>query len=237
MASCLIHALFILLATMATEGGYYTQYIPGDHSTPVDQGGVDRHGHEPRYCPRKLADGTTCNQMCNSDLTGNTPGKSTYGKFLYMCPYEDPESGEKHGFTGCVGEPIPDWILKPKRQFNGPSGGPQGPTGALGYQQRAQQAGQVQQFSLVEIKEGVKDLSRELQETKAALMRVVDQVGMLFAQSRAARGDTSQVQQAQQQQQLPVAQPMSPPVRSGAPAPARPMAYPGTEATTDIRPY
>ena len=220
---------------MATEGGYYKQYIPGDHSTPVDQGGVDQHGHEPRHCPRKLADGTTCNQLCNSDLTGTNPEKATYGKFLYMCPYQDPATGEKHGFTGCVGEPVPEWITRPKRQYNGGAPTTQS-SGLLNYQQRSQQVSQVQQFSLVEIKEGVKDLARELQETKTALMRVVDQVGLLFAQARAGRGDTSQVQQAQQQQHLPVSPPPQAPARSGPP-PTRPVAYPGTEASTDLRPY
>ena len=213
---------------MATQGGYYQQHYPGAQSTPVDHppvpnpGELDESGHPARYCNIVREDGTICGALCKSNTVSNGP--KTKGKILYMCQETEPNAPtvngyqQSHGYNGYVDDAGP-----PKRFGGGGAGASRAPSGSA--QQRQEQVGQAQAFSLVQIKEQGSDLFRELMELKGTVAGMADQLGMLLAMKRQAQGNRSQVQQAQQQSSLPVA-------RSD---PSGPLAYPGAAASTGLQ--
>ena len=186
---------------MATQGGYYSQYYPGANSTPVDlpqqhpEGEMDNDGHPARYCNVVREDGSVCGALCLSNKVSQ--GEKTRGKILYMCREKEPNAPvvngfpQSHGYNGFVGDEGP-----PKR-FGGGGGASRAPAGSS--QQRQEQVGQVQAFSLVQLKEQGTDLFREVLELKGTVASMADQIGMLLAMKRQAQGNRSQVQQAQQQ--------------------------------------
>lgn len=210
---------------MATQGGYYQQYYPGAQSTPVDHppapnpGELDEDGHPARYCNIAREDGSICGALCKSNTVSK--GEKTRGKILYLCQEKEPNAPivnghpQGHGYNGFVGDEGP-----PKRFGGGTSRAPAGSS-----QQRQEQVGQVQAFSLVQLKEQGTDLFREVLELKGTVASMADQIGMLLAMKRQAQGNRSQVQQAQQQSPLPVA-------RSD---PSGPVAYPGAAASTGLQ--
>ena len=213
---------------MATQGGYYQQYYPGAQSTPVDHppapnpGELDEDGHPARYCNIAREDGSICGALCKSNTVSK--GEKTRGKILYLCQEKEPNAPivngypQSHGYNGFVGDEGP-----PKR-FGGGGGASRAPAGSS-QQQRQEQVGQVQAFSLVQLKEQGTDLFREVLELKGTVASMADQIGMLLAMKRQAQGNRSQVQQAQQQSSLPVA-------RSD---PSGPVAYPGAAASTGLQ--
>lgn len=207
---------------MATQGGYYQQYYPGAQSTPVDQVETDEDGHPARYCNIVREDGSVCGALCKSNTVSK--GEKTRGKILYLCQEKEPNAPivngypQSHGYNGFVGDEGP-----PKR-FGGGGGANRAPAGGSS-QQRQEQVGQVQAFSLVQLKEQGTDLFREVLELKGTVASMADQIGMLLAMKRQAQGNRSQVQQAQQQSSLPVA-------RSD---PSGPVAYPGAAASTGLQ--
>lgn len=213
---------------MATQGGYYQQYYPGAQSTPVDHppvpnpGELDEDGHPARYCNIVREDGSVCGALCKSNTVSK--GEKTRGKILYLCQEKEPNAPivngypQSHGYNGFVGDEGP-----PKR-FGGGGGANRAPAGGSS-QQRQEQVGQVQAFSLVQLKEQGTDLFREVLELKGTVASMADQIGMLLAMKRQAQGNRSQVQQAQQQSSLPVA-------RSD---PSGPVAYPGAAASTGLQ--
>lgn len=218
---------------MATQGGYYNQYYPGANSTPVDlpreptQGEMDEFGHPARYCNIQRGDGSVCGQLCKSDKVSQ--GEKTRGKILYMCLEREDGAESNHGYNGYVGDEGP-----PKRFAPKSGGGSRGAgAGPLAASQRQEQVQQAHAFSLVEVKERVSDLVNESQQMKETLTRLTDQIGFLFAQARQKQQNKQQVQQAVQQQSLPVAPQQQQP-RSNAPGQ---VAYPGAQASTDVGQY
>ncbi len=217
---------------MATQGGYYRQYIPGDHSTPVDlprehpPGELDDDGHPARYCNVVRDDGSICGALCRSNKVSQ--GEKTRGKILYMCQEKEPSAPivngypQSHGYNGFVDDD------GPPQRFPKPAGGS---SRGLAPSQRQEQVQQAHAFSLVEVKERVSDLVNEGKATRETLARLSEQVGYLFALKRQKDQNKQQVQQAVQQQSLPVA-PQQP--RSNAPGP---VAYPGAQASTDVGQY
>lgn len=221
---------------MATQQGYYRQYLPGDHSTPVDlpqqhpEGEMDNDGHPARYCNVVREDGSVCGALCVSNKVSQ--GEKTRGKILYMCREKEPNAPvvngypQSHGYNGYVGDDGQPERFAPKSGGGGSRGAGAGP---LAPSQRQEQVQQAHAFSLVEVKERVSDLVNEAKQTKDTLQLLVDQVGYLLAQARAKAQNKQQVQQAMQQSSLPVA-----PQRSNAPGQ---VAYLGAQASTDVGQY
>lgn len=223
---------------MATQQGYYRQYIPGDNSTPVDlprehpAGEIDEDGHPARYCNIIRDDGSTCGALCRSNKVSQ--GEKTRGKILYMCQEKEPSAPivngypQSHGYNGFV-----DDDGQPQR-FPKPAGGGggHGAQRGLAPSQRQEQVQQAHSFSMVEVKERVSDLVNEGKATRETLARLADQVGYLFALARQKDQNKQQVQQAVQQTSLPVAPQQQP--RSNAPGQ---VAYPGAQASTDVGQY
>lgn len=224
---------------MATQQGYYRQYLPGDHSTPVDlprehpEGEMDNDGHPARYCNIVRDDGSVCGVLCSSDKVSQ--GEKTRGKILYLCREKEPSAPvvngypQSHGYNGYVGDDGQPQRFAPKS-----GGGSRGAgAGPLAASQRQEQVQQAHAFSLVEVKERVSDLVNESQQMKETLTRLTDQIGFLFAQARQKQQNKQQVQQAVQQQSLPVAPQQQQP-RSNAPGQ---VAYPGAQASTGVGQY